>query len=310
MSENKNTQLSMSERFTNKLVSIYEQAQKGFQLTETQKSLVAGYYIKCDEALKTAKIGWNEVNMNALALDLVNKSRLGLDMQMKNHLFPIPYKNNKTGKVTLNLITGFEGEKHKRLKFAEEKPVDMRVEIIYANDKFTPQKTGQGDTYALEITNPFDRGNIVGGIGYIQYDDSRKNVLIIMSEQEILKRKPPYAKTEFWGKWKEKMYEKTIMKELCNHITMDADKVKEYHSILDYEEKREVEIAKEQADVVIDDNANNGDVIDIIDTEPQDEPTVDIKPNIDDKAQAKESAIDVAARELEETPDILKGDVK
>lgn len=284
-----NTGLSMSDRFTNKVFKIYDDVAKGVQITDKEKSLVAGYFIKCDEALKTQKIGWNEIDMKTLALDLANKSRLGLDMQMKNHLFPIPYKNKRTGKVTLNLITGVEGEKHKRLKFAEERPVDMRVELIYSTDKFTPQKTGQGDTYALEITSPFDRGKIVGGIGYIQYDDSRKNVLIMMSAADILKRKPEYAKAEFWGKWKEKMFEKTVMKELCNHIAMDVDKIKEYRDVMEYEENREVEIAKEQADVIIADNANNGEVIDI--TDKQEEST--------------DSTDDILA-ELGDTPDITK----
>jgi recombination protein RecT len=290
MSENQiakkqNTGLTMADRFTNKVIEMYTDVAKGIQITEKEKSLIAGYFIKCNEALKQQGFNWNEIDLNALALDLAHKSRLGLDMQVKNHLFPIPFKNKKTGKVTLNLITGVEGEKHKRLKFAAEKPVDMRVELIYSTDKFIPQKTGQGDTYSLEITNPFDRGEIVGGIGYIQYEDSRKNVLIMMSKADILKRKPPYARDEFWVKWKEKMYEKTIMKELCNHIAIDADKVAEYRNVMEYEEKREVEVAKEQADVVIADNANNGDVIDITD---------------------EQDNTDKVIAELGDTPDILK----
>lgn len=281
-------EMSLSDRFTNKMIEIYSDVQKGFQLTDNEKQLIAGYYIKCDEALRKQNIKWKEIDMNTLAMDLVNKARLGLDMQMPNHLFPIPFRSKKDGTVTLNLITGYEGEKHKRLKFSSIKPIDMKVELVYSNDKFIPQKTAQGDTYILEIKNPFDRGEIVGGIGYIQYEDSRKNILIIMSVKDILKRKPPYAKDEFWEKWKEKMYTKTIMRELCTHIPLDADKVREYNELCKYEEAREIEIAKQEADNMIIDNANNGEIIDIV------EPTGQV---ID---------VDDVAMELSDEPDFLK----
>lgn len=318
MAENKN-QLSMVDRFSNKIIEFYSDVQKGFTPNEKQKQLIAGYYIECDKALKMQKIGWNEVDMNTLALDLMNKSRLGLDMRLPNVLFPVPFKSKQTGKVTLNLITGYEGEKQKRLLFADEKPVDIRVELVYSNDKFIPQKMGQGDTYIFEIPNPFDRGNLIGGFGYIQYEDIRKNVLVIMSAKEIEKHKPAYAKEDFWGKWKEKMYYKTIMKELCKYISLDANKVQEYNELCEYEENREVDFAQEEAQEEISNNANTGEVIDIPEEPKAEEKPVEkvtvkatVKPN---KAQASKPKVDTTGKETaieseyidaDDMPDFMK----
>lgn len=264
MSEN--AQITPANRFTNLVINKYSDVAKGIDITDKEKSIIAGYFIAIDKALQTAKIKWDELDLNSLALDLAHKARLGLDMQMKNYLSPTPYKNSKTGVVTMTLITGYEGEKHLALKFAQNKPKDIRVELVYSTDKFKPIKkdiNSPCDRYEFEITNPFDRGNIIGGFGYIQYDDERNNVLVIMSEAEILKRKPQYASESFWGKWKEKMYMKTVMKETCRQILLDVDKVREYRETFDYEEQREVEYAKAMADEEISVNAGTGEIIDI-----------------------------------------------
>lgn len=273
-----NTQLSLSERFTNKVIANYSDVAKGIEITDKEKSIIAGYFITIDKALKTANIAWNEIDLNALALDLAHKARLGLDMQMKNYLAPSFYRNKKTNIVTATLITGYEGEKHLAYKFAQIKPKDIRVELVYSTDKFKPIKKDVNnpcDRYEFDITNPFDRGEIKGGFGYIQYDDERNNTLVIMSEKEILKRKPDYASDSFWGKWKEKMYYKTVMKETCRHILLDVDKVREYRDTLDYEEQREVEYAKIIADDEIVANASTGEVIDVDVTDKSDEPIPD-----------------------------------
>lgn len=260
MSEEK--QLPQAQKFTNTVLNIFGNARPNFEITAQQKALISGYYIKCSEALAKQDIKWSEVNMTALAMDLMNKARLGLDMTMKNVLFPIPFKNKKTGKVTLNLINGYEGEKQIRKMFAEDSSVEIKTELVYKNDIFTPQKVGGGDSYTLEIPYPFSRGDIVGGFGYITYSDSRKNKLVIMTLQDMEKRKPTYAKEEFWGDWKDKMLEKTLVRETCTHISIDPRKVAEFNELVGYEEEREVEIAKEEADSLIAENANKGELID------------------------------------------------
>lgn len=55
------------------------------------------------------------------------------------------------------------------------------------------------DCYEFDISNPFDRGEVVGGFGYIRYKDETRNKLVTMSKAELLKRKPSTAAAEFWG---------------------------------------------------------------------------------------------------------------
>ena len=95
------TKLTASERFTNLVISKYANIAQGIDVTDKEKAIIAGYYIVIDKAIKSAKnpIEWNEVDLNSLALDLAHRARLGLEMQMPNHLFGTPCKNTRTGEV-------------------------------------------------------------------------------------------------------------------------------------------------------------------------------------------------------------------
>lgn len=253
-----------SERFCNLVISKYSDVARGVDVTEKEKAIIAGYFICIDNAIKKMDIKWGEIDTNSLALDLAHKARLGLDMQMPNYLFPVPYRG-KNGVVTLTLINGYKGEIHLAMKFAEEIPLNIRAELVYDTDEFVPIKKGAGnpcDSYVFNIKNPFARGNIIGGFGYVEYADPAKNVLVMMSKADILKRKPSYASKEFWGTWEEKMFLKTVIKETCRHIPLDVDKVREYRDTLDYEKGRELDYAKAEAEAEISANAGTGDFID------------------------------------------------
>lgn len=288
---------SAAERFTSLVCNKYGDVAKGIDITEKEKAIISGYFICLDNALAKQNITWNELDLNSLALDLAHKARLGLDMQMKNYLAPAPYKNNKTGKITLTLITGYEGERHLAMKFAHNVPKDIRAELVYSTDKFIPIKKDHNnpcDKYEFAITNPFDRGTIIGGFGYIEYEDSTNNVLVVMPEKDILKRKPSYAADEFWGKWREKMYLKTIMKETCRQISLDVDKVREYRDTFEYERQRELDYAKAAADEEITANANKGEFVD-----------VDFTPagtNADAPRQTLTVKVDKSTGEVKDTP--------
>lgn len=256
---------NISERFCNLVIREYGDVARGVSVTEKEKAIIAGYFICIDNAIKKMGIKWTEIDLKSLALDLAHKARLGLDMQMPNYLFPVPYRN-KNGVVTLTLINGYKGEIHLAMKFAEETPLNIRAELVYDTDEFIPIKKSADnacESYKFNIKNPFARGNIIGGFGYVEYANPSKNVLVIMSKADILKRKPSYASKEFWVTWEEKMFLKTIIKETCKHISLDVDKVREYRNTLDYEKDREFDYAKAEAEAEISANANSGEVIDV-----------------------------------------------
>lgn len=289
-------EMTMSERFTNTVLKEFGSNVAGaLQVTDYQRQLIQGYFIAIDRALKIAEEGrirknennkdhkydnnvpitWGNVNLNDLALDVVHYARMGLDMMQDNHLSPIPYKNNKTQKYDITLMPGYNGIQYIAEKYAVETPVAVTTELVYKTDAFKPIKkniNNKVESYEFEITSPFDRGEVVGGFGYIEYEDPVKNKLIIMTKMDIEKRKPAYASAEFWGGtskvwengkqveketdgWYEEMCLKTLKREVysAKHIPRDPKKIDDAYQ---YMKMREARYAEIEAQNEIDQNAN------------------------------------------------------
>ena len=294
-----------AERFTAKVMKEFGSTVGEIQVTDYQQQLVQGYFIAIDRALKSAEeerlrkneknkdhekydnnlpVTWGNVNLNDLALDVVHYARMGLDMMQENHLFPIPYKNNKTGKYDMTLMPGYNGIQYIAEKYAVEPPLAVTVELVYSTDTFRPIKKSaenRVENYEFAINNAFDRGEIIGGFGYIEYADPVKNKLVIMTKKDIEKRKPKYASANFWGGkqkvwengkqvdqetdgWYEEMCLKTIKREIysAKHIPRDPKKIDDNYQ---YMKMREARIAELEAQDIIDANAN-GMVIDVTPT--------------------------------------------
>lgn len=213
---------NMGQRFTNKVLAEFGGQIGKPNLTGYQRQLIQNYFINISRALQTAEdnrqrknaansdhkfdntlpVVWQNVNMTDLALDVVHYAQMGLDMMQSNHLFPIPYKNNKTKQYDITLMLGYNGIAYIAEKYALDKPAAVTVELVYSTDDFRPIKKSldnKTEGYQFVINQPFDRGKITGGFGYIEYADSAKNKLVIMSVADMLKRKPAYASAEFWG---------------------------------------------------------------------------------------------------------------
>lgn len=289
-------ELAMSERFTNTVLREFGSNVAGaIQVTDYQRQLIQGYFIAIDRALKLAEearirknennkdhkydnnlpVTWSNVNLNDLALDVVHYARMGLDMMQDNHLFPIPYRNNKTNKYDITLMPGYNGIQYIAEKYAVEKPLAVTIELVYSTDTFKPIKKSKDnkiESYEFEINNAFNRGTIVGGFGYIEFEDPVKNKLIIMTKRDIEKRKPAYASAEFWGGtskvwengkqveketdgWYEEMCLKTLKREVysAKHIPRDPKKIDDAYQ---YMKMREARYAEIEAQNEIDQNAN------------------------------------------------------
>lgn len=292
----KQEQLAHSERFTTMVLNEFGSSVAGaLQVTDYQRTLIQGYFIVIDRALKAAEeervrknennkdhkydndlpVTWNTVNLNDLALDLVHYARMGLDMTQDNMLFPIPYKNNKRNNYDVTLMEGYNGIRYIAEKYAVEVPTAVTIEVVYSTDIFKPiKKSGNNrvENYEFEITNPFDRGKIVGGFAYLEFNDPTNNELIIMSMKDVEKRKPKYASPNFWGGktkvweggkqvekeaegWVDEMVRKTIIREAysAKHLPRDPKKVDDSYQ---YMKAREARYAEIQAQAEIDTKAN------------------------------------------------------
>lgn len=310
MAEVANVKLSNSEKFTQRVMREFQGNAGELQVTDYQRQLIQGYFIGIDRSLKIADdarlkknkgnddhqydnnlpVTWDNVNLTDLAIDIVHYARMGLDMMQSNHLSPIPYKNSKTKKYDVELMPGYNGIRYISEKYALDKPLAVTVELVYSTDTFKaiPKSANNKiEGYEFEINNPFDRGEVIGGFGYIEYSDSHKNQLIMMSRKEIEKRKPKYAAAEFWGgekdKWKngkkvgkevvdgwfEQMCLKTIKREVYGpkHILLDPKKVDDAYQHMKIKELR---MAEMEVQAEIEDNANIID-IDIISSEPEEQ---------------------------------------
>lgn len=285
------TEPSMSQRFATAVAREFGESSGKVQITDYQKTLAQGYYIAIDQILQATEAErvrknekntnhnydnnlpctWANVNMESLARDVMYYSKLGLDMLADNQLFAIPYKNKKANKYDLGFIKGYNGIKLLAEKYALVQPKAVTIEVVYSTDAFKPIKKGRDnpfETYQFEIINAFDRGEIVGGFGYIEYDDPARNTLYFLNMREIEKRKPKYAAAEFWGGtkkeynsdktvevegWKDEMVYKTMIRHTYGKIPLDSARVQEAFQHIQSRERelKDVELANE-----ISENAN------------------------------------------------------
>ena len=257
-----NKELTMSERFMNKVMAEFTSGVGEVALTSFQKRLAQNYFIALDASLKLAEekrvkksekyrdalpITWANVNMEGLARNVVSAARIGLDPAQKNHINMMPFKNGATNKYEIVFVEGYRGIELKSKKYGLNVPDHVVVELVYSTDKFKSYKKDRHnkvETYDFEITNDFDRGHIVGGFYYHSYNDQpEKNKLVVMTLKDIEKRKPAYASPEFWGGekdkwengkkvgtepvegWYEKMCYKTVYRAAYSDITIDSQKI-------------------------------------------------------------------------------------
>jgi recombination protein RecT len=266
-------------------------------LTGFQKRLAQNYFTSLDKTLNEAEakrlkkeekyrdkvaLTWQNVDMEKLAPSVVAYARMGLDPAMKNHINMIPFKNSASGKYDIGFIEGYVGLEIKAKKYALDPPDFVIVQVVRKTDTFKSIKRDINhafENYVFDITNEFERGDIVGGFYYYVYsNEPEKNKLVVMNLKDIEKRKPDKASAEFWGGekdvykngvktgaketvegWYEEMVEKTIKRAAYGSLPIDSQKID-----TDYMHLKQVEssFAEMEAAEEIKGNAN-GTPIDI-----------------------------------------------
>lgn len=232
-----------SERFVAEVQRQFT-AQMGSQLawTDYQRTLAQHLFLKIDATLKAldakrqdnqASYTWENVNLQKLALDAVHRVSLGLDALIPNHIHPIPYWNSALKKYDIDLRIGYVGKLFCRTELAVEKPLDVIIHLVHETDRFVPLFRGANreiESYEFEVTQPFNRGPVVGGFGYIMYEDPRKNRLVLVTMEDFDKARRAAKSTEFWGdekdeKWRKEMMYKTVVHRVADKIPLDPRKV-------------------------------------------------------------------------------------
>ncbi len=270
-----------SKKFLEKVESQFvAELSSGTNFTDYEKILAQHMFIKLDSYLKDADkdrskdavpYTWDNINLNKLAIDTVHRVNLGLDALVSNHIHPIAYLNGKTKKYDVDLRIGYVGKIYCRCQMATEPPEDVVIERVYENDHFTPIKKGLHqpyDSYAFEIENPFNRGKIVGGFGYLNYANKAKNKLIIVTKRDIDKAQACAKTQKFWAddKFYEEMVYKTLVHRVADKIEMDPRKINARSYVFCETQSAEDELKRE-----MNENANKK-VINITPEKEREEP--------------------------------------
>jgi recombination protein RecT len=316
--QNDNSQLpAMSVRFVNEVEKQFaDEMGNKIQFSDHEKILAQHMFLKVDQALKEFEdrrlskgqnnktpYKWKNVNMRNLALEAVYKVSLGLDALMKNHVHPVPYFNGHNKKYDIDLQTGFKGLIYKAMKFAIDPPKDIVAELIHENDHFKPLKSNferNIESYEFEIENPFDRGKVQGGFGYIMYGDPTKNKLVLVSNKEFDKAKKAAPTKAIWNEWPEKMKLKTVVRRTVDEIDLDPEKTNAKALI-----REETGHAENEARREIEENANTQ-VLDIEPEETEEGPAPQPEPE-ENEVEQEEPEEDPAAKTEKERPGQTEG---
>ena len=224
-------------RFTQMVERQYSTEVGQLAMSDHERQLLQHLFIKCDSAFIEANarqgkdqlpIVWKNINMNKLAIDAVHRIRLGLDALIPGHIYPIAYFNKDTKHYDIDLRIGFKGEAY-YIRQASMRPIkDIRVELVYSTDEFIVFKKGLSskvEGYDFHIKNPFDRGDLVGGFAYLEYEDESENVLIVLSKNAFEKYRNLAKNNTFWSQWYEEMCYKTLVHRIASKVTIDPMKI-------------------------------------------------------------------------------------
>lgn len=246
MTENTNVQtrqMTPSERFMAESLRQYEASAGNLAISDYEKTLLQHVFIKADMSLQDMNnnleasqakgykkdqppITWQNIDIKKMALDAVNRAQLGIDAMIPGHMYPIAYWRKEKGLYDLDLRIGYKGEMYYIQESALHPIREIRVELVHQTDDFTVYKKDSANKvegYTFKVNQPFSRGPVVGGYAYIEYEDNCSNVLIVMSLDEIMKRKP--GNSEFWAKWEQEMQYKTLVHAAAGKVILDPKKV-------------------------------------------------------------------------------------
>jgi recombination protein RecT len=280
---------TFSQRFTRMVMKEFGDAQGGgLALTPYQQKLAQHMFIGIDKALTTLEanriaknmtkkqpITWANVNMNKLAIDSVNRIELGLDALIPNHIHPTPYWNSKLKKYDLDLAIGYAGKDYYKREMSINKPIDIIYELVYDTDEFEPlfkDANRKIESYNFKIKNAFKRGKVIGGFGYIIYDNPEKNKLVLVSLDQMNKAKD-LAKTDtFWKAHPENMQLVVVVRRTTDALKVDPKKVNQAYAAVELDDNsREIAENANQIPLDIDDDVPEGRVFDAEYTETEKE---------------------------------------
>lgn len=196
------------------------------------EDLAVNYFTRLDNELKklaTPKT-WKQINFEDFLSKSIAYANIGID-PLAPKMLSFTLFGNKTGTSDVVFVEDVRCMELLARRYGVNCPENITVELIYSTDKFSIIKkdlSHPSEGYVLEVTNAFDRGEIIGGVSLSEYENPIYNKVRIMSMKEIEKRVK--TNSTFWTNWKNEMCEKTLGKNAWGKVVLNTTELSEYYA--------------------------------------------------------------------------------
>ena len=197
------------------------------------EDLAVNYFTRLDNDLKklpTPKT-WKQINFEDFLSKSIAYANIGIDPLAPKMLSFTLYANKTNGLSDVVFVEDVRCMELLARRYGINCPENITVELIYSTDKFSIVKkdlSHPSEGYVLEVTNAFDRGDIVGGVSLSEYANPIYNKVRIMSMKEIEKRVK--TNSPFWTSWKNEMCEKTVGKNAWGKVVLNTTELAKYYA--------------------------------------------------------------------------------
>jgi recombination protein RecT len=212
------------------------------------EDLALNYYTRLDNELKksTATKLWKDIAFDDFLAKSIAYANIGIDPLAPKMLSFTLFKNKSTLLFDIVFVEDVRCMELLARRFGVNCPENITVELIYSTDVFSMIKkdlSHPSEGYVLEVSNPFNRGEIIGGVSLMEYENPAYNKVRIMSMADITKRvkTTDYSgkETSFWKNFKPEMCEKTIGKNAWSKVVLNTTELSEYYAIKPSEDVKE-----------------------------------------------------------------------
>ena len=197
------------------------------------EGLAVNYFTRLDNELKklaTPKT-WKQINFEDFLSKSIAYANIGIDPLAPKMLSFTLFANKTNGLSDVVFVEDVRCMELLARRYGINCPENITVELIYSTDKFSIVKkdlSHPSEGYVLEVTNAFDRGDIVGGVSLSEYANPIYNKVRIMSMKEIEKRVK--TNSPFWTNWKNEMCEKTVCKNAWGKVVLNTTELAKYYA--------------------------------------------------------------------------------
>jgi len=184
------------------------------------RRLTAALVIKANAALEENHISWKDINQPKFVNDTIRLVTMGLDAG-NNEAYPIPYKNNKTGKIDMQCTPSAKGIKKLAELYSVRSIKPILEYVIKDGDKFTLTHTPNGDKWEYD-EDVFGTGKTKGYVTIVIYADDNSAFVMTHSKEDIEKRRAASRSPDSpaWKNWYDEMALAKAIRRHCNRLSI------------------------------------------------------------------------------------------